>query len=122
MHLRITLPALVAALAIVTGAAWAAANDVETLLRSLIGKDEAAIQRQFGVPDKTENNGVQTFFLYYNFDAWRTTGRPEPFGYSQGYSGPLGLRGRTAFECTTVLVFTDNILRAYSREGSFCRR
>ncbi|HUZ64909.1 MAG TPA: hypothetical protein VMU82_14485 [Acetobacteraceae bacterium] len=121
MHRRITLAAL-AALMFASGPAPAATDATETLLRSLIGKDQAAVERQFGLPDATQYNGVQTFLIYHNFDAWRTTGTPEPFGYSQGYSGPLGLRGSAVFECTTTLVFTEGILRAYARHGSYCRR
>lgn len=121
MHARVTLAGLVA-LVIGATVAQAASEDVDALLRSLIGKDEAAIEQKFGLPDKTERNGVQTFLYYFNADFWRTTGAPYPFGYSQGYSGSLGFRDRANFECTTTLVFTDGLLRAYARRGTGCRR
>lgn len=121
MHVCVRLAALVA-LVIGATAAQAASEDVDALLRSLIGKDEATIEQKFGVPDKTEQNGVQTFLYYFNTDFWRTTGAPYPFGYSQGYSGSLGFRDRANFECTTTLVFTDDILRAYARKGTGCQR
>ena len=119
---RRRLAAGLAALAIALASMPALAQDAETVLRGLIGKDEAAIQRKFGLPDRTDSNGVQTFFYYFNADFWRTTSAPYPFGYSEGYSGSLGFRDRANFECTTTLVFTDGILRAYARKGTGCRR
>lgn len=124
LHRRPQAPVLVAGLAalIMGAAAQAAPDGPDALLRSLIGKDEATIERNFGVPDRTERNGVQTFLYYFNADFWRTTPAPYPFGYSEGYSGALGFRDRANFECTTTLVFTDGILRAYNRRGSGCQR
>jgi hypothetical protein len=120
VHLRIALSGLMTLVA--TTFAQAASDDVDALLRSLIGKDETTIEQKFGLPDKIENNGVQTFLRYHNFDSWRTSSSPDPFGYSQGFSGPLGMRGKANFHCTTTLVFTDGTLRAYSRQGTDCRR
>lgn len=110
-----------AALAAGIAVAHAGPGDADTMLRSLIGKDETAIEQRMGVPDATESNGVQTFLTYHNDDFWRTTSRPFPFGYSEGYSGALGFRNQANFECETTLVLTDGILRAYSRQGSGCR-
>lgn len=120
--LRRVLPAGLAALIIGTAAAQAAPGNGDAVLHSLIGKDEATIERTFGLPDRTERNGVQTFLYYFNADFWRTTPAPYPFGYSEGYSGSLGFRDRANFECTTTLVLTDGLLRAYSRQGSGCRQ
>jgi hypothetical protein len=110
-----------AALVFGAAVARAASDDTDALLRSLIGKDETAIEQKLGPPDKAERNGVQTFMRYNNFDSWWTSFKPYPFGYAQGYSGPLGFRGTANFECTTALVFKDGILRAYARQGTGCR-
>jgi hypothetical protein len=101
--------------------AHAAPADADAVLSGLIGKDEKTILQKFGLPDATEQNGVQTFLRYHNFDFWRTTSAPYPFGYSQGFSGALGFRDRANFECLTTLVFTDGLLRAYARQGNGCR-
>jgi hypothetical protein len=119
-YARLTAAGL-AALLIGAALAHAAADDADAVLRGLIGKDEKTILQKFGLPDATERNGVQTFLRYHNFDFWRTTSAPYPFGYSQGFSGALGFRDRANFECTTTLVFTDGLLRAYAREGTGCR-
>ena len=124
VHARMTIAALATLLIGVVasaGAARAAPEDVDALLRGLIGKDERTITQKFGLPDAVERNGVQTFLRYHNFDFWRTTGAPYPFGYSQGYSGALGFRDRANFECLTTLVLTDGVLRAYNRQGNGCR-
>ena len=52
MHARVTLAEL-AALVIGVAVAQAASEDVDALLRSLIGKDDATIEKKFGLPDKT---------------------------------------------------------------------
>jgi hypothetical protein len=121
MHAPVTLAGL-AALVFKATLAQAASNDVDAVLRSLLGKDEAAIEQRFGVPDQTESNGVQTFLRYHNFDSWRTNGAPYPFGYSQGFSGAHGFRDTANFDCTTTLVFVDGNLRAYARQGTGCQR
>jgi opacity protein-like surface antigen len=116
---RAALGLVLAALGI--GAAQAATEGPDAVLRSLIGKNETAIERRMGVPDATERNGVQTFLTYHNDDFWRKTSRPYPPGYSQGYSGALGFRNQANFECETTLVLTDGVLRAYTRRGTGCR-
>jgi hypothetical protein len=111
----------IAAIVVYTAAAQAAAGDTDVLLRSLIGKDEATIERTVGPPDESERNGVQAFLKYRSFDSWRTSSKPDPFGYSQGFSGPQVLRDTANFDCLTTLVLTDGILRAYTRKGIGCR-
>jgi len=87
----------------------AAVPKADAILRSLIGKDEAAIERSFGLPDEKESNGVQTFLRYRSFDSWRISGRPHRS------------RGRVNFDCLTTLVLRDGILRAYEQNGIGCR-
>ena len=87
----------------------AAVPKADAILRSLIGKDEAAIERNFGLPDERETNGVQTFLRYRSFDSWRISGRPHRS------------RGRVNFDCLTTLVLRDGILRAYEQNGIGCR-
>ncbi len=119
MPLRVAL-AVLAVLGIAITTARTASVDADTLLRSLIGKDRATIERRIGPPDESESNGVQTFLRYRTFDSWRTSSAPDPFGYLQGYSGGRGFRGTASFNCLTTLVLTDGILRAYARTGTGC--
>ena len=114
-------PAMLAALAMAAATAHAATSDTDSLLRSLIGKDQATVEQRVGPPDESESNGLQTFLHYRTFESHRTSSRPDPFGYSQGYSGSLGFRGKASFDCVTTLVITDGTLRAYTRRGSDCR-
>jgi hypothetical protein len=121
MNARVTLAELTA-LAFRVTLAQTASDDVDAVLQSLIGKDEATVEQRFGLPDKIERNGVQTFLRHHNFEFWRTSSAPYPFGYSQGFSGPPGFRARANFDCTTTLVFTNGNLRAYAQVGTGCRR
>jgi len=121
MRAPVTLAAL-AAFVFEATLARAASDDVDAVLRSLIGKDEATIERRFGIPDNTESNGVQTFLRYHNFDSWWINGAQYSFGYSQGFSGGRGFRDSANFDCTTTLVFTDGNLQAYAQQGTGCRR
>ena len=116
-----TAAAALAALFLAATTAHAAAGDTDDLLRSLIGKDQATVERRVGPPDESESNGVQTFLHYRAFESHRIGSSPDPFGYSQGYSGSLGFRGKASFNCLTTLVLTDGTLRAYTRRGSSCR-
>lgn len=77
VHARILWTGL-AAFAIGATAAQAAPKDVNALLRRLIGKDEATVERTLGLPDRTRSNGVQTFLYYFNGEFRRTTGAPYP--------------------------------------------
>jgi hypothetical protein len=113
--------AVFAALAAASTMARAASVDPDTLLHSLIGKDQTTIERRIGPPDESESNGVQTFLRYRHFDSWRTSSAPDPFGYAQGYSGGRGFRGTASFNCLTTLVLTDGTLRAFERNGIGCR-
>jgi hypothetical protein len=100
--------------------AHASGGEEDALLKSLIGKTEAAVVARVGPPDETERNGVQTFFRYRAFDARRTGVGRDPFGFAHGLKGPLGFRGTASFDCQTTLVLTDGILTAYSRSGIGC--
>ena len=113
--------AMLAALVIADTIGQAASGDADSLLRSLIGKDQATIERRIGPPDESESNGVQTFLRYRSFDSWRTGSSPDPFGYAQGFSGGRGFRGNASFDCLTTLVLKDGALRAYARSGIGCR-
>ncbi|MBO0712079.1 MAG: hypothetical protein J2P47_12460 [Acetobacteraceae bacterium] len=95
--------------------------DPDTLLRSLIGKNRAEVERRLGPPDRSSSNGIQTFLSYRQFDSWRTTSRPYPFGYSQGFSGGTSFRDTASFRCLTTLVLVDDVLRSYDRSGIGCR-
>ncbi len=110
----------IAALVMASAIAQAASEDADALLRSLVGKDQTTIERRIGPPDESESNGVQTFLRYRNFDWWRTGSSPDPFGYTQGFSGGRGFRGSASFDCLTTLVLTEGTLRAYSRNGIGC--
>ena len=120
MPVRAVLAAF-AALVTASTIAQTASVDADTLLRSLIGKDQATIERRIGPPDESESNGVQTFLRYRTFDSWRTGSSPDPFGYAQGYIGGRGFRGTASFNCLTTLVLTDGTLRAFERNGTGCR-
>ena len=120
MHVLVIVVGL-AAFMVEATLAQAGSDDADAILQSLIGKDQATIERQFGVPDQIESNGVQTFLRYHNFDSWRTDGAQYPFGYSQGFSGSRGFRDSANFECKTTLVFTNGNLQAYARQGTDCR-
>ncbi len=119
MHVRVAL-AVSAALVIANTIAQAASGDADAVLRSLIGKDQATIERRIGPPDESESNGVQTFLRYHTFESRRTGSSPDPFGYAQGFSGGNGFRGTASFNCLTTLVLTDGTLRAYARRGIDC--
>jgi hypothetical protein len=126
--MRVAVVGLVRALLLAAAAASiaatpvrAASGDADALLRSLIGKDEATIEHTIGPPDESLRNGVQTYLRYRSFDSWRIGGKPDPFGYAQSYSGPLGFRGSANFDCLTTLVLTDGVLTAFARKGIGCR-
>jgi hypothetical protein len=102
--------------------ARASGGEEDVLLKSLIGKSEAAVLARVGPPDETERNGVQTFFRYRAFDARRTGLGPDPFGFAQGLKGPLGFRGTASFNCLTTLVLVNGALEAYYRSGIGCSR
>jgi hypothetical protein len=119
MHVRIALVGF-AALVVATTVAQTASGDADPLLRSLLGKDRAVIEQRMGPPDESESNGVQVFLRCRTFDSRRTSSSPDPFGYSQGFSGRLGFRGTANFDCLTTLVLTEGVLRAYARRGSNC--
>ncbi|MBV8090672.1 MAG: hypothetical protein JO139_14095 [Alphaproteobacteria bacterium] len=90
------LPAI-AVIVVYTAAAQAAAGDTGVPLHNLIGKDEATIERTIGPPDESGRNGVQAFLKYRSFDSWRTSSKPYPFGYSQGFSGPTSFARHREF-------------------------
>ena len=117
---RGTVSAALLALVVATPLAHAASGDVDALLRSLIGKDEATVEQKMGPPDESESNGIQTFLHYRAFDVHRIRSTPDPFGYAQGYSGSLGIYDKASFDCVTTLVLADGTLRAYSRKGNDC--
>lgn len=100
--------------------AHASSVEEDALLKSLIGKTEAAVLARVGPPDETERNGVQTFFRYRAFDARRTGVGRDPYGFAHGLKGSLGFRGTASFDCQTTLVLTDGTLTAYSRSGIGC--
>jgi hypothetical protein len=118
MFVRVSLVG-VAILGIATPVAMAS-GEADAMLRSLIGKDRATIERRIGPPDESQSNGVQTFLRYRAFDTSRIGGAPAPFGDAQGFGGELGFRGKASFECLTTLVLTGDMLRAYARRGSDC--
>jgi hypothetical protein len=101
--------------------ARAASDEANAVLQSLVGRDQTTVEHRIGPPDDIESNGVQTFMRYRGFDSWRTGSKPDPFGYSQGYSGGMGFRGNASFDCLTIVVLVDGIVRSYSRSGIGCR-
>lgn len=105
--------------ATILGAAAPPPQDPDAWLRSLIGKPRAELERRLGPPDRSTSNGIQTFLIYRQFDSWRTTARPYPFGYAQGFSG--GNRDTASFRCLTTLVLVDDVLQSYNRTGIGCR-
>jgi len=99
----------------------AASDEATAVLQSLVGRDERTVEHRLGPPDHVERNGVQTFLRYRGFDSWRTGSKPDPFGYSQGYSGGTGFRTTASFNCVTVLALVDGTVRSFHRSGIGCR-
>jgi len=99
----------------------AASDEATAVLQSLVGRDERTVEHRLGPPDHVERNGVQTFLRYRGFDSWRTGSKPDPFGYSQGYSGGTGFRATASFNCVTVLALVDGTVRSFHRSGIGCR-
>jgi hypothetical protein len=105
MYLRVASAGL-AVVAITAMVTSAPASKTDALLQSLIGRDEATIERSIGLPDERESNGVQTLLRYHSVDSWRTS---------------RSFHGRANFDCLTTLVLRDGILRAYEQNGSGCQ-
>jgi len=105
---------VIAALTIAAFSAWAASGGMDAVLQGLLGKDQATVERRLGLPDETENNGLQTFLRYRNADSYW-------LGRADQNHAPLGFQGRANFDCLTTLAFTDGRLRAYVRSGVGCR-
>jgi hypothetical protein len=103
------------------GVARPAPAGADATLQSLIGKDRATIERRIGLPDESENNGVQVFMHYHSFDSWRLGTGGSTFGDSKGFGDDRGFRGRANFDCQMTIVLTDGIMRAYTRNGIGCR-
>ena len=123
-----------ALLASLCGCAVPTTAAFDARVAGLIGRPEAEIVAQLGVPVRTHEAGGQRFLQY---ESRRLVGYPGAyppgfgFGYGGyrygGYGGFGGFGGYGAFptvesrECDLTIAFRDGRAEGFSRRGSDCR-